>query len=216
MFKPHRAACGNCNHIRIIVVKAGLCAVCNEAKKTKAKGGKKWVSIFDKKKKNELRRQLQGNNNRSDKGNFRGDGVSNKIQNTNPISQRDGKNDSSVLEKTKTLQRRFSGVKKNTPIRKNRKATGEKLVFLEIWEEREHVCSCCDKPLGDEPSPTFFSHLLAKSTYPSLRLAKRNIWLKCGTCHDEWGNGDRSQPKFAAAVAETQRLKLEYYTKTDR
>src|ERR1035437_8501879 len=38
MFKPHRAACSNCKHIRIIVVKKGLCAVCNEAKKRENKG----------------------------------------------------------------------------------------------------------------------------------------------------------------------------------
>lgn len=102
---------------------------------------------------------------------------------------------------------------KRSPIKKKRKKTGELDLFKEIWSERPHFCECCRKPLGNELHVAFFSHLLAKSTYPKYRLDKRNIMLKCFACHHEWEFGDRNQPKFKKASEEAFKLKQEYYSK---
>jgi hypothetical protein len=67
-----------------------------------------------------------------------------------------------------------------------RKATGELKIFVEIWNEREHVSE-----INGEEIPHFdircFSHILPKSLYPSFRLDKRNIVLKTPDQHLRWG-----------------------------
>ncbi len=74
-----------------------------------------------------------------------------------------------------------------------RKATGEREVFLQIWEEREHICEhCCDQ-LGDEPLAQFFSHKKSKKTYPELRLLKEWIDLFCFDCHYCRDHGTQAQ-----------------------
>lgn len=57
--------------------------------------------------------------------------------------------------------------------------------YMEIWEEREHVCYCCDKHLGHEPLTLFFDHILDKGIekYKHLRHEKQNIVLLCWDCH---------------------------------
>lgn len=82
------------------------------------------------------------------------------------------------------------------PIKKKQvkhKATGEKSLFLEIWQERKHYCekgSECKNAvnnkgcwLGNEPKAWMFSHIKSKSTHPELRLVKSNIELICWDCH---------------------------------
>lgn len=44
MFKPHKFICIKCGHKRLIVVKKGLCAVCNDAEKRFKKGKPKFVA----------------------------------------------------------------------------------------------------------------------------------------------------------------------------
>jgi 5-methylcytosine-specific restriction endonuclease McrA len=66
---------------------------------------------------------------------------------------------------------------------KKRKATGEKKMFFEIWEEREHICENCLIHLGSEPIVHYFSHIKSKGAYPELRLDKNNIQLLCMDCH---------------------------------
>ncbi len=74
------------------------------------------------------------------------------------------------------------------PLRyKPRKATGEANTFLEIWNERPHICEHCGIGLGHEMKPSFFSHRLAKSIRPDLRNDKTNIDLFCEACHDAYG-----------------------------
>ncbi len=74
------------------------------------------------------------------------------------------------------------------PLSKKRKTTGEKVLFLEIWSERKHICNNCKKQLGEEPRPYMFSHVKPKGLYPELRLEKTNIDLSCWDCHYAWGN----------------------------
>jgi len=74
---------------------------------------------------------------------------------------------------------------KNSFRRKSLKPTGERDMFLEIWQERAHYCTNpdCRIFLGNEPKVHFFSHIKPKSVYPELRLQKTNIRLLCFDCH---------------------------------
>ena len=67
-------------------------------------------------------------------------------------------------------------------IRKYRN-TGELQVFIEIWQERLHICEHCGIYLGEDAKVNYFSHIKPKSTYPELRLEKSNIELLCEDCH---------------------------------
>jgi len=68
-------------------------------------------------------------------------------------------------------------------MKRRRKPTGEKKIFKEIWEEREHRCINCLCHLGDEARVHYFSHIKSKGAYPELRLDKNNIQLLCMECH---------------------------------
>jgi len=79
--------------------------------------------------------------------------------------------------------------KKSTYVYK-RKITGERALFLEIWEERQdengnRFCKFCGDPLEQEPYTYNFSHGKAKSLDESGRLKKSNIDLSCFECHFE-------------------------------
>lgn len=66
-----------------------------------------------------------------------------------------------------------------------------KTLFMEIWEEREHVCAKCGKPLGDEPKAIFFSHTRSRGARPDLKMDKDNIELLCSACHRLHEFGER-------------------------
>jgi len=66
-------------------------------------------------------------------------------------------------------------------------------MFLEIWTEREHICTNCQCYLGDEPMAHFFAHILAKGKFPELRLVKTNIMLLCLDCHFAYDHGTKEQ-----------------------
>lgn len=66
-----------------------------------------------------------------------------------------------------------------------------KSLFMEIWEEREHVCAKCGKPLGDEPKAIFFSHIRSRGARPDLKMDKDNIELLCSACHRLHEFGER-------------------------
>lgn len=72
---------------------------------------------------------------------------------------------------------------------KKRKTTGEAKLFLEIWEERLHVCVDCGRSLGNEPRSFYFSHEKGKGAHPELRLDKDNIKLRCFECHRNHDQG---------------------------
>lgn len=75
-------------------------------------------------------------------------------------------------------------------IKQKVKSTGERELFLKIWEEREHYCQHCGKYLGEEPKSFYFSHIKGKGAYPELRLDPNNIELLCYECHHNWDFGD--------------------------
>lgn len=76
--------------------------------------------------------------------------------------------------------------------------TGEKEMFLEIWNERSHYCENqnCKKWLGHEPKAINFSHRRSKGNNPELRLDKSNIDLLCADCHFTYEFGDRMKLKL--------------------
>jgi hypothetical protein len=80
------------------------------------------------------------------------------------------------------------GLKKKFP-----KPTGEGQLFLEIWEERPHICINCKTPLGDEPKTYFFAHIIGKGRAPELRLKKINIMLLCFDCHRAYDQGTKEE-----------------------
>lgn len=64
-----------------------------------------------------------------------------------------------------------------------RKVTGERAMFLKIWQNRPHYCTNCGKYLGEEPCSWMFSHREAKGANENLRLCAENIDLLCFDCH---------------------------------
>jgi 5-methylcytosine-specific restriction endonuclease McrA len=59
----------------------------------------------------------------------------------------------------------------------------ERDLFLEIWEERQHVCCNCGVYLQEPPQAIYFSHIKSKGAHPKLKYDKNNIQLLCGECH---------------------------------
>lgn len=82
---------------------------------------------------------------------------------------------------------------KERSTRYKRKITGEKNLFLEIWKERDHVCSHCGEYLGAVPRAIYFSHIKSKGSKPSKRLDKSNIELLCSNCHQEYEFGKKKR-----------------------
>ena len=77
----------------------------------------------------------------------------------------------------------FKKVSHRKRISRVRKTTGEKDLFLSIWDSRPHVCTNCGKYLGEEPRAHYFSHIKSKGAYPELRLDPNNCQLLCMECH---------------------------------
>lgn len=100
---------------------------------------------------------------------------------------------------------------KRTSIKKRVKKTGEVDVFFEMIDEHGDsplYCKCCNKIIYNL-GPINFSHVVPKSIAPELRLDKRNIWICCTECHQDWEFGDRNQPKFDKKRELFEQLKIE-------
>lgn len=94
------------------------------------------------------------------------------------------------------MKKRSFNLPKKTHVKsKARKATGERELFLKIWEERSHYCQHCGMYLGEEPKSFYFSHIKGKGAYPELRLDPNNIELLCYECHHKWDFGDEKKKK---------------------
>lgn len=78
-----------------------------------------------------------------------------------------------MFSKTKQLGKR----KKKSSSKKRKKDSKEREMFLEIWEERDHVSELSGKYLGNEPNSWFFAHILSKGSNLQLKLVKENIML---------------------------------------
>lgn len=82
----------------------------------------------------------------------------------------------------------FSQKEKGQPIKKSSiakkfpKATGEKILFFEIFNERDPWCELCGEPIL-EFNVANYHHLKHKGNHPELRLDKTNIIKVCFNCH---------------------------------
>lgn len=97
---------------------------------------------------------------------------------------------------------------------KKRKKTGEKELFDKLWKTRKHVSFVSGEPLGDEAEVQFFSHILTKGSYPSLRLDPRNIQFMTKKEHVLWDFGKdkiKDDPKWKHVFELRDKLRLEYY-----
>lgn len=72
--------------------------------------------------------------------------------------------------------------------------------YLEIWDEREHICFETDEYLGDEPQTLFFHHVLEKGIrrYKKYRHCKWNIVLISWQVHDQVGMDIDRCPRIKA------------------
>ena len=86
-------------------------------------------------------------------------------------------------------------VVRNSIKRKKKEPTGEWKMFEKIWETVEKQCTGCNKQLGHEMIPHYFSHILKKGTYPKLRLDPENIMIECIDCHQIQDYGTIEQRK---------------------
>ncbi len=102
--------------------------------------------------------------------------------------------------------------------RKRRKRVVEKDTefYMEVWNERDHVCIECGKYLGEVPSRDMFSHLLTKGAHPLLRRVKENIAIKCAPCHHRWEFGDRLGMKIYEGFREKRNELLEIERKMSK
>lgn len=81
------------------------------------------------------------------------------------------------------------------------KMQADRALWMQIWDERLHICEnkYCRRSL--EPFKTkaglplshLFSHRRSKGAAPHLRYMKSNIDLLCPSCHREWETGDRKK-----------------------
>lgn len=86
--------------------------------------------------------------------------------------------------KAKQVAKAKSSWKYNS-VNKKYKPTGEKQLFLDIWNSRKHECCVCGSNIN-EMSTYCFAHILPKGMYPEYRLTKANIALVCSMkCHNE-------------------------------
>lgn len=116
---------------------------------------------------------------------------------------------SGIIRATKQTTLKRTAIKK-----KPRKVTGERALNLEIWAERPHVCFVTGEPLGNEPLPEYFMHVLGKGAYPAFRLKKFNIVLGKPEIHAQYDAGTIINDKrFKPLLELKQKLKEQYYAK---
>ena len=80
-------------------------------------------------------------------------------------------------------------IKKKKQYQWKKKPSGEKEIFLEIWEERPHHSQISGEPIH-EATASNFMHVLpkAQNKYPLFKLNKQNIVLATDEEHFLWDN----------------------------
>lgn len=96
-------------------------------------------------------------------------------------------------------------------IKRSIKATGQKTIFMEIWNERPHVSEVSGEYLGNEPNVSFFSHILGKKAYPRFILNKNNILLMTFEEHYEFDFGSPEGSMWDKVFELKEQLKIEYH-----
>lgn len=92
--------------------------------------------------------------------------------------------------------------------------SGQRELFLQIWNERAHRCTVCSSFLGHEPLAHYFAHVLSKGAYPKFKLNPCNIVLMCLPCHSDFDHGNCNLDKFDYVNELKQELKEKYFKTT--
>ena len=108
---------------------------------------------------------------------------------------------------------------KRTPLKKKRRVTGERALFVRLYEERGGVSEVSGKELLPPDSERFHyqgSHILPKGTYPELRLDPDNIAMITADEHSLWhkhgAEGLRYSHGWQGIVGRYDELKRRVYT----
>ena len=72
------------------------------------------------------------------------------------------------------------------------------LFFLEIWNERTHICFETGEPIYGEPLTLYFHHVLEKAIHKKYRYKKWNIVLVSHMTHSKCHNNIDFAPKVKA------------------
>jgi len=67
---------------------------------------------------------------------------------------------------------------------------GNSRFYSWIWENKNHYCEECLKPLPYY-SAVYISHILTRGAFPELGHDPRNINILCHRHHDQWETGKR-------------------------
>ena len=96
---------------------------------------------------------------------------------------------------------------------KTKKSSGQKELFIEIWNEREHVSELSGKHLGNDMNAWFFAHILSKGSNPHLKLNKDNIMLLTQEEHwqlDQNTHLAKQDPLYKPFFDKAEELKIKY------
>jgi hypothetical protein len=105
-------------------------------------------------------------------------------------------------------------IKKKSKYQWKRKPTGEKELFLEIWEERPHHSQISGLYIH-QPTPSNFLHVIpkAQNKYPKFKLNKQNIIIGTEDEHYYWDHNRKdieNDPKWAFMFELEASLKEQY------
>lgn len=114
---------------------------------------------------------------------------------------------------------------KRTPLKKKRRVTGERALFVRLYEERGGVSEVSGKELLPPHSERFHyqgSHGLNKGMYPEYRLDDRNVFMITVEEHEVWHRfGDKEMlvkedPRWRSILDKIATLKHEATIKYQR
>jgi len=116
----------------------------------------------------------------------------------------------------RTDDKKPKGIKKISEKGKANKVLKKDLVqndmafYLQLWNEREHICFETGRYLGNKPLITMFHHVLPKATYPQFRHCAWNIVFLLPEIHNQVETKLSMCPKVEAY---TNELKQKYEDK---
>lgn len=79
--------------------------------------------------------------------------------------------------------------------------------MYQFWLKNPHICSCCDRFLGNEFSLVYIDHLLEKSVHKEFSKDERNMFMVCFTHHQLKTNGF-PHPKHKEAIEKAKKILL--------
>lgn len=105
------------------------------------------------------------------------------------------------------VQKRIFG---NFAFGKNKIPVANDLFYHFVWENKNHICEECQKPLSNYSS-VYISHILSKGANAEMAHDPRNANILCFECHGKWENGNRERMRiYPSNQRIISKLKQEY------